>query len=73
MSAMADTNSVFETSTTGARAKIYSSDPLASVDAPEVQMGQAKFVYNYFVTSERTEYTGGTGFITNSFSATGRL
>ena len=68
---MADTNSIFETSTTGARAKIYSSDPLASVDAPEVQMGQAKFVYNYFVTSERTEYTGGTGFITNSFAASG--
>lgn len=67
---MADTTALFETSAIGARAKVYSSDPLASVDAPEPVNCSATFVYNYFTTNERIEYTGGEGFITNSFAAT---
>ena len=67
---MAETTALFETSTSGARAKVFSSDPLASVDAPEPQLCKGTFVYNYFVKNERVEFTGGEGFITPGFAAT---
>lgn len=65
---MAESTAVFELSTAGGRAKIFSSDPMASVDAPEPTEGLGTFVYNYFVPSERAEYAGGSGFSLRSFA-----
>jgi len=65
---MADSTSVFELSTTEGRAKIFSSDPAASVDAPEPSDALGRFVYNYFVPNEKSEYSGGTGFTARTFA-----
>jgi len=59
---MADATALFDLSTYGARAKIFASDPIASVDAPEPTRALGSFVYNFFVKNERNEYSGGTGF-----------
>jgi hypothetical protein len=64
---MADSSAVFEIGSSDGRAKVFTSDPLASVDAPEPYECVGKFVYNYFTPSEKTEYSGGTGFVTRTF------
>ena len=60
---MADATALFDLSTSGARAKIFASDPIASVDAPEPTNALGTFVYNFFTRNERTEYNGGSGFV----------
>ena len=64
---MADDNTQVESTDTGLRVKVFSSEPLASVDAPEPSMSSGVFVYNYFTKGERVEYGGGSGFTTRSF------
>ncbi len=60
---MADATALFDLSPTGARAKIFASDPIASVDAPEPTNAVGTFVYNFFTRNERSEYAGGSGFV----------
>lgn len=52
--------------TAGKRTRVFSSDPMASVDAPEPTNATGKFVYKYFTPNERKEYTGKTGIATRS-------
>lgn len=49
--------------TAGKRTRVFSSDPIASVDAPEPTNATAKFVYNYFTSNERKEYQGQSGIV----------